>query len=337
MKISKARKTGQSACKLAGRPAARSGFTLIELLVVIAIIGILAGLLLPVLSGAKVRAQRTQCMGNIRQLAVGMNLFPLDYNDRYCPAGWENPSFQTVQLSWDSWINRYIGGSAQPADLQQALNFADSAPAILACPADRFTKIVWMGGTQPDVALRSYAMNACGTQYGGRNTVDTSPVGSYQVDDLGRTYKLPDLSMPDSMGVRHGVGIYWQDYTSPIADWNALGYKTSVVRDPSRNILLCENTHGQQCAQNIWTCCCIGPVAPGITQNELYQINSNSPPQSPTAMNSQSQGMLQYLSHKYRFNYAFCDGHVQALKVEQTIGNGTLAQPQGMWTAQGPY
>jgi prepilin-type N-terminal cleavage/methylation domain-containing protein len=50
------------------------GFTLIELLVVIAIIAILAALLLPVLSKAKQRARRSQCLMNERQLALSLTM-----------------------------------------------------------------------------------------------------------------------------------------------------------------------------------------------------------------------------------------------------------------------
>jgi prepilin-type N-terminal cleavage/methylation domain-containing protein/prepilin-type processing-associated H-X9-DG protein len=62
----------------------RKGFTLIELLVVIAIIGILAAMLFPVFARAREAARKIQCLSNVKNIAMAVQMYLVDY-DRFFP------------------------------------------------------------------------------------------------------------------------------------------------------------------------------------------------------------------------------------------------------------
>ena len=200
---------------------------MIELLVVIAIIAILAGMLLPALSGAKARALRLQCTSQMKQLGLGFQLFQNDQGDRLPPAAFRTGDYQ-YQLTWDDYIHRAIGGKASEADLLVGVTAAENCPKILQCPADRNRiSIPWSQFGQ----RRTYSMN-------GANLISEGP-------------------LPTPL---HGVGVYITGRSGALPPWDSTGYKGDLVAAPSDTLLLVEQPNGRNVAGNDWPSFSVGPT-----------------------------------------------------------------------------
>jgi len=166
--------------------ASSGGFTLVELLVVIAVIAILAGLLLPAVGRARMKAQGIQCLNHHRQLTLAWLTYAHDHADRIPAASPGNFNKPDTMPSWMlGWLDMEPGNRSNwdvTQDIQTSplWPYCGGAAGIFRCPADtsRITPVdgPWAGRTLPRV--RSMSMSLWFGGFGGALTYSegaTSP------------------------------------------------------------------------------------------------------------------------------------------------------------------
>ncbi len=135
------------------------GFTLIELLVVIAIIALLISILLPALSGAKMRGQAAVCLSNVKQLTHVFFLYAQDNEGMIPGTYWQGP----INLDWGGKQNAaYLANPTiyrHPMETSPLWKYLGGAEKTLECPTAKrwanlnfdYTVIIRFAGAKTDI------------------------------------------------------------------------------------------------------------------------------------------------------------------------------------------
>jgi len=138
----------------------KKAFTLIELLVVIAIIAILAAMLLPALAAAKRKAQRINCVNNLKETYLGFKIWEGDNGDQFPQA--ISTSLGGAKEFVASYANQ-TPGTYSPYSLFQVASNQLATPKILYCTSDNNPNAAAPGAsaspTPPASHTGTYATN----------------------------------------------------------------------------------------------------------------------------------------------------------------------------------
>ena len=306
---------------VAQKSSARSGLTLIEVLVVASIIACLIALLLPAVQAAREAARRSQCVSNLKQLALAATSYE-NTNGVYPPgmlytAGQYGPSVFVRMLPFMEQTTVYDGYNfSVPSFTPASYTCAATLVSTLHCPSDPSA----LKGTPLDAKLNQIYFGSAATPvsltqpvlYHNHYVVNQGPFKT-----IGLRLDIDNGFIPDPVQVAAARG--------PIV-WGA-GFSIASITDGTTNTMqFSEDGHGffapdAQLIQHIWN-----NGQPG------WGFEARYPPNWARFRGSADEGDADLSNsdamsfHPGGVNVGFCDGSVRFIK--DTVDCWAFSSPE---------